>query len=230
MEENDGRRRRRRRGRSRGQAGAQSVRSQAESAAAAAAGQWTVSTAAPNGHRAVSDTLEHKVRRTGRGEAAHRASDGLSAEQDPTCTRNVPFVCERREAAGRKRRSAAQRSAADRHPAAAGPAVRPPLALNRPVTRYNTDITLTVHCCCPYVKRVWGDQGIKTHPECASRVFSPPGRLSRRTPSANLAVYTFACFNTVVHTSTGANRHVSGRSEVFCRVRRIRDSSCSVWF
>ena len=75
MEENDGRRRRRRRGRSRGQAGAQSVRSQEESAAAA--GQWTVSTAAPNGHRAVSDTLEYKVRLTGRGEAAHRASDGL---------------------------------------------------------------------------------------------------------------------------------------------------------
>lgn len=63
MEENDGMGRRmgrsgRRRGRSRGEAGAQSVCSKEESAAA---GQWTVSATAPNGHQAVSDTLEHKV-------------------------------------------------------------------------------------------------------------------------------------------------------------------------
>lgn len=62
MEENDGmgRRRRRMRGRSRGEAGAQSVCSREESAAAA--GQWTVSVTTPNGHRAASDILEHKVR------------------------------------------------------------------------------------------------------------------------------------------------------------------------
>lgn len=64
MEENDGmgrrRRRRGRRGRSRGEAGARSVCSREESAAAA--GQWTVSATTPNGHRAVSDILEHKVR------------------------------------------------------------------------------------------------------------------------------------------------------------------------
>lgn len=66
------------RGRSGGEAGAQSVRSQEESAAA---GQWTVSATDPNGHRAVSDTLEYKVWWT----LATRGADGLRVGRVEIC-------------------------------------------------------------------------------------------------------------------------------------------------
>lgn len=48
----------------------------------------------------------------GRGGGKRRTEPRMVSVQNKiqTCARNVPFVCERREAAGRKRRSAAQRS------------------------------------------------------------------------------------------------------------------------